>query len=105
MRLRIGLHSGRPTVSDGNYIGIAVHTTARICSAAHGGQIVVSGQTKDAIKDRPPTGSSFGDLGSHRLRGLPDALTLYQIEAAGPGGGISGPNHRQRLSRAAPDED
>ena len=56
VRLRIGLHSGRPTVSDGNYIGIAVHTTARICSAAHGGQIVVSGQTTDGIKDQTPDG-------------------------------------------------
>ena len=81
VRLRIGLHSGRPTVSDGNYIGIAVHTAARICSAGHGGQIVVSGQTKDAIKDRISDGFQFRDLGSHRLRGLPDALTLYQIEA------------------------
>ena len=80
VRLRIGLHSGRPTVSDSNYIGIAVHTTARICSAGHGGQIVVSGQTKDAIKEASD-GFQFRDLGSYRLRGLPDALTLYQIEA------------------------
>jgi class 3 adenylate cyclase len=80
VRIRIGLHSGRPTVSDSNYIGIAVHTTARICSAGHGGQIVVSGQTKDAIKETSD-GFQFRDLGSYRLRGLPDALTLYQIEA------------------------
>ena len=85
VRLRIGVHSGRPTVSDSNYIGIAVHTAARICSAAHGRQIVVSGQTKDAIKDPIPAGTLFRDLGRHRLRGLPDHLTLYQIEAEGLG--------------------
>jgi class 3 adenylate cyclase len=85
VRIRIGLHSGRPTVSDSNYIGIAVHTAARICSAAHGGQIVVSGQTKDAIKDQIADGTLFRDLGSHRLRGLPDLVTLYQIEAEGLG--------------------
>jgi class 3 adenylate cyclase len=85
VRLRIGLHSGRPTVSDGNYIGIAVHTAARICSAAHGGQIVLSGQTREAIKDRTPDAPLFRNLGSHRLRGLPDHVTLYQIEAEGLG--------------------
>jgi class 3 adenylate cyclase len=83
VRLRIGLHSGRPTVSDGNYIGIAVHTTARICATASGGQIVVSGQTRDAIKDQIPHGTEFLSLGSHRLRGLPDQLVLYQIVAEG----------------------
>ena len=73
----------RPTVSDGNYIGIAVHTTARICSAAHGGQIVVSGQTKDAIKDQTPRGHQVSESGKPPIRGLPDQLTLYQIEAEG----------------------
>ena len=82
VRLRIGLHSGRPTVSQGNYIGISVHTAARICSAAHGGQIVVSAQTKDAIKGESD-GMRFKSLGSHRLRGLPDQLSLYQIGAEG----------------------
>ena len=83
VRLRIGLHSGRPSVSDGNYIGIAVHTAARICSAAHGGQIVVSGQTKDSFKDLAAHGTEFRSLGNHRLRGLPDQLTLYQVVAEG----------------------
>jgi class 3 adenylate cyclase len=83
VRLRIGLHSGRPTVSDGNYIGIAVHTAARICSAAHGGQIVVSGQIRDGFKDLTPHGTEFRTLGSHRLRGLPDQLALYQIVTGG----------------------
>ena len=83
VRLRIGLHSGRPTISEGNYIGIAVHAAARICSAAHGGQIVVSAQTKDSIKDPASNGPQFHNLGTHRLRGLPDHLTLYQIGAEG----------------------
>jgi len=83
VRLRIGLHSGRPTVSEGNYIGISVHTAARICSAAHGGQIVVSGQARDSFKDQTPDGREFLSLGSHRLRGLPDHLALYQVEAQG----------------------
>jgi len=83
VRIRIGLHSGKPTVSDGNYIGIAVHTAARICSAAHGGQIVLSGQTREAVKDPTPDGLGFRSLGSHRLRGLPEPLALYQVSAEG----------------------
>ena len=83
VRIRIGLHSGKPTVSDGNYIGIAVHTAARICSAAHGGQIVLSGQTREAVRDPAPDGLGFRSLGSHRLRGLPEPLALYQVSAEG----------------------
>lgn len=83
VRIRIGLHSGKPTVSDSNYIGIAVHTAARICSAAHGGQIVVSAQTKEALKDPTRDGLGFRSLGSHRLRGLPEPLALYQVSAEG----------------------
>jgi class 3 adenylate cyclase len=83
VRLRIGLHSGRPTVSDGHYIGIAVHTAARICSAAHGGQIVMSGQTKESVKDLVPHATEFRGLGSHRLRGLPEQLALYEVVAEG----------------------
>src|SRR5258705_1291736 len=37
VRVRVGIHSGRPTLTDLGYIGLAVHTTARVCSAAHGG--------------------------------------------------------------------
>ena len=83
VRIRIGLHSGKPTVSDGNYIGIAVHTAARICSAAHGGQIVVSGQTREAVKDPAPEGLGFRSLGSHQLRGLPEPVSLYQVDVDG----------------------
>jgi class 3 adenylate cyclase len=49
VRIRIGVHSGQPTLTETGYIGLAVHTTARICAAAHGGQIVVSAATRTAI--------------------------------------------------------
>ena len=85
VKVRIGLHSGRPKVSDGNYIGIAVHTAARICSAAHGGQIILSGQTRDAIMTQASAARRFRSLGRHRLRGLPDPLALYQVRGQGLG--------------------
>ena len=83
VRIRVGIHSGRPTLTDVGYIGLAVHTTARVCSAAHGGQIIVSAATRVAIGASAPTGIRFRSLGRHRLPGLPDAETLFQVQAQG----------------------
>jgi class 3 adenylate cyclase len=83
VRVRVGIHSGRPTLTDVGYIGMAVHTTARVCSAAHGGQIVVSTATRAAIGASAPTGTRFRHLGRHRLPGLPDAEMLFQVQAQG----------------------
>ena len=83
VRVRVGIHSGRPTLTDVGYIGLAVHTTARVCSAAHGGQIVVSGETRGAVGESAPPGIRFRSLGRHRLPGLPDAETLFQVQAEG----------------------
>src|SRR2546430_10276883 len=82
-RVRVGIHSGRPTLTDLGYIGLAVHTTARVCSAAHGGQIVVSAATRVAIGASAPTGIRFRSLGRHRLPGLPDGEKLFQVQAQG----------------------
>jgi class 3 adenylate cyclase len=83
VRVRVGIHSGYPTLSAPNYIGIPVHTAARICAAAHGGQILVSDATRDASKGSSPQGVRFRSLGQYRLRGLPDAVTLFQVGAKG----------------------
>jgi class 3 adenylate cyclase len=83
VQVRIGIHSGRPTLTETGYIGLAVHTTARLCSAAHGGQIVTSAATRAAIGDLAPTGVRFRSLGRHRLPGLPDPELLFQVQADG----------------------
>ena len=83
VRVRVGIHSGRPTLTDVGYIGLAVHTTARVCSAAHGGQIVVSAATRAAVGATAPSGIRFRGLGRHRLPGLPDAEMLFQVQARG----------------------
>ena len=83
VRVRVGIHSGEPTVTDSGYIGLPVHTAARVCSAAHGGQIVVSAATRVAIGTSPPSGIRFRSLGRHRLAGLPEAEALFQIQARG----------------------
>jgi len=83
VRIRIGIHSGYPTLTEANYIGMAVHTTARVCAVAHGGQIVVSGDTREAAQRPRPVGVRFRSLGEHRLRGLPQTVVLFQVAAPG----------------------
>jgi class 3 adenylate cyclase len=83
VRVRVGIHSGQPTLSAPNYIGIPVHTAARICAAAHGGQILVSGATRAASRGLAPDGVRFKRLGEYRLRGLPDPVALFQVAAKG----------------------
>jgi class 3 adenylate cyclase len=83
VRLRIGIHSGQPTLTDAGYIGVAVHVVARICAAAHGRQIVVSGETKAAAAELGAAGVRFHSLGRHRLAGLEEAKALFQVDAEG----------------------
>jgi class 3 adenylate cyclase len=77
--LRMGLHSGRPTLTDSGYVGLAVHTTARVSALAQGGQIIVSRAAMRAMGEEFPTGVTFRDLGIHRLRGLPEPESLFQL--------------------------
>jgi class 3 adenylate cyclase len=81
VRVRIGIHSGYPTRARSNYIGMAVHTAARVCDAAHGGQIVVSGDFRTAIGVALPNGVRLRRLGAYQLRGLPDEIEMLQVVA------------------------
>jgi class 3 adenylate cyclase len=81
-RLRIGLHRGRPELTDTGYVGISVHAAARICFAAHGGQVVMSAAVHTAVRDLLPDGVSLQRLGAWRFRGLPEPVELFQVEVA-----------------------
>jgi len=83
VRVRAGIHSGRPTLTDLGYIGLAVHTAARVCAAANGGQIVISAETRAAVGKSAPTGIRFRSLGRHRLPGLAHATVLFQVKGYG----------------------
>ncbi|MGH2761337.1 MAG: DUF6582 domain-containing protein [Thermoleophilaceae bacterium] len=78
-RLRIGLHRGRPALTETGYVGISVHAAARICFAAHGNQIVMSSAVRAALDD-VPEGIGLRDLGAWRFRGLPEPVAMYQVE-------------------------
>ncbi|HKY14241.1 MAG TPA: adenylate/guanylate cyclase domain-containing protein, partial [Microthrixaceae bacterium] len=79
LRVRMGLHLGAVVEQDGDYIGPDVNRTARLTSAAHGGQIVCSRSVGDLVGDR----FELVDLGEHRLRDLESSLHVFQIDAPG----------------------
>lgn len=85
VRVRMGIHSGRPTLTRTGYIGLAVHTAARVCTAAHGGQILISGETRLALEHARHPGVRIRTLGQHRLLGLHQPVALFQVEADGLG--------------------
>jgi predicted ATPase/class 3 adenylate cyclase len=74
VRVRIGLHTGEPLLTEHGYVGIDVHRAARIAAAGHGGQILVSQSTRDLVG----TGG-LRDLGLHRLKDLTAAERIYQL--------------------------
>jgi class 3 adenylate cyclase len=83
VRARIGVHTGRPTLTDDGYVGLSVHRVARISSASHGGQILVSSQARTAVARELPAGARLRGLGKHALAGLPAREALFQLDAPG----------------------
>lgn len=81
--VRIGVHSGRPTLTETGYVGIAVHAAARICSAGHGGQILLSSAAHDALDGLSDGAISYRHLGRYSLAGLPEPMSLFQVRTTG----------------------
>ncbi len=77
VRVRMGLHTGTPRVRDGDYWGVDVHYAARLCAAAHGGQVLVSESTA-ALVD-----VELEDLGHHALRDFPSARRVFHLPIEG----------------------
>lgn len=83
VRVRIGIHTGDVDAGPSGFIGLAVHQAQRVCSAAHGGQILISGATKQVVEHSLSSEISLKDLGSHRLRDLGLPLQLFQVVSPG----------------------
>lgn len=79
VRVRIGLHTGEPQRSAEGYVGLDVHRGARIMSAGHGGQVLLSQTTRDLVERTLPQGVSLLDVGSHRLKDLQQPSQLFQL--------------------------
>jgi predicted ATPase len=73
MRVRMGIHTGRPHLSEEGYVGEEVHLGARIAAAGHGGQVLLSIQTREHVTAR------LTDLGEHRLKDFAEPVWIYQL--------------------------
>ncbi len=83
VHVRIGLHTGEPQPSAEGYVGLDVHRAARIMSAGHGGQVLLSQTTRDLVEHDLPAGVSLRDLGAHRLKDLLLPSHLFDLVISG----------------------
>jgi class 3 adenylate cyclase len=88
VKVRMGLHTGEPTVGEEGYLGMDVVRAARICSAGHGGQILLSETTRALVGNNVPSGVSIRDLGQANLKDVQHErifeLSLDEQSAAFP---------------------
>ena len=78
VRVRMGVHTGAPTVTAEGYVGLDVHHAARVMSAANGGQVLLSESAHALLDGRWPV----LDLGRHRLKDMGEPERLYQLGSA-----------------------
>jgi predicted ATPase len=75
IRVRMGLHTGEPLVTDEGYVGLDVHRAARIAAAGHGGQVLFSESTRELLDSE----LELRELGDHRLKDLTAPISLFQL--------------------------
>src|SRR4051794_38523269 len=83
VRARMGIHTGEATSRRTGYVGMDVHRAARIASAGHGAQTLMSGVTRDLVATDLPDGAVLADLGEHWLKDLAQPEHLYQLNVDG----------------------
>ncbi|MFL5691761.1 MAG: adenylate/guanylate cyclase domain-containing protein, partial [Ktedonobacteraceae bacterium] len=86
VRVRMGLHTGQPELSSEGYVGMDVHYAARLMSAGHGGQVLLSQTTRDLVEHELPEGVSVQDVGVHRLKDVGRPSHLFQLVISGLSG-------------------
>lgn len=79
LHVRMALHTGQPEHRDGDYFGRDLNRIARLVSIGHGGQVLVSGLTRDLVADDVPESVEFLDLGEHQLRDLDRPERVFQL--------------------------
>ena len=85
IRVRMGIHTGiTQLTSEQEYTGYAtIALTHRLMSAGHGGQVLLSGATRELVRDALPPGSEILDLGERRLKDMVRPEHLYQLNTIG----------------------
>ena len=79
----MGIHTGEPQTSSEGYVGQVVHRAARICGAAHSGQVLLSHTTKELIDDPGLEGARLHDLGEHALKDISSRVHLHELVIEG----------------------
>lgn len=81
IRVRVGLHTGTPLLTEEGYVGADVHRAARIAACGHGGQVLISSSTAALLvpSDDQLQGTVLRDLGEHRLKDLSAPERVYQL--------------------------
>ncbi len=82
IRVRMALHTGTADERNRDYFGPAVNRVARLMSIGHGGQVLLSDVTHGLVQSDLPAGTTFSDLGSHRLKDLALAEHVWQLNGA-----------------------
>jgi predicted ATPase/class 3 adenylate cyclase len=83
LRVRMGVHTGVAHERGGDYFGPTLNRAARLMSAAHGGQLVVSAAVAELTRDCLGEEVAVLDLGEHAFRGLSRPEHVFQLSAAG----------------------
>jgi predicted ATPase/class 3 adenylate cyclase len=83
LRVRMALHTGATEEKDGDYFGPPVNRVARLLSAAHGGQVLLSLATQELVRDQLPPDVELRDLGERRLKDLFGPERVFQLMAPG----------------------
>ncbi len=81
LKVRMALHTGVTEERGDDYVGPDLNRIARLLTAGHGGQVLLSQATADLVRDHLPEGVSLRDLGEHVLRGLSRPERIYQVVA------------------------
>lgn len=83
VRVRIGMHTSEPELSNDRYVGLGVHRAARIGAVGHGGQVLASRSTAGLVDEEESPGIEFRDLGEHQLKDLDRSERIYQLVVRG----------------------
>ena len=82
IRVRMGVHTAHAAPTGDNYVSLGLHQAARICAAAHGGQILLSETTAKAVSADLSADVTLSPLGSFQLRGFAEPARLFQVRHA-----------------------
>jgi class 3 adenylate cyclase/tetratricopeptide (TPR) repeat protein len=86
VRVRMGVHTGVASKTPTGLVGLDVHLAARVASAGHGGQVLLSAPSAALVQDGVPPGAGLADLGVHRLKDLEDPVRIFQLTVDGLAG-------------------